>query len=41
MMSEGSDMSFTSKTGQSLAQKRQKILYLDFTSKKMTYFVIF
>ena len=43
MTPEGSDtliLPFTSKTGQSVAQNRQKIFYLGFTSKERTYFGI-
>ena len=39
MTAEGSDtliLPFTSKTGQSVAQNRQKIVYLGFTSKQLT-----
>ena len=43
MTSEGSYtliLPFTSKTGQSVAQNRQKIFNLGFTSKERTYFGI-
>ena len=43
MSSEGSYtliLPFTSKTGQSVAQNRQKIFNLGFTSKERTYFGI-